>query len=197
MSGSTLWLDNLSSDTLDLLKRANKIASTHIDHTTKSVTLIAHPVFVNDLNQLLDQILDMSMTTYHTETGGVEVTLQPLVVEKQQPQQDNVWVERDDDEVVTNANGGSQSKIKLDWTLLPWGALVDVVKVLEAGASKYGVNNWQAITAHEQAQHRLHHAIASINADSQEERITHLTHEVCRALFEIHVLKFGVKSVDE
>ena len=76
---------------------------------------------------------------------------------------------------------------KLRWSLLPLGALQDVVKVLEFGAKKYAPDNWKYV---DQAEERywnaaMRHIIAyklESPADS-ETGLSHLAHAVCCLLY--------------
>jgi 5'(3')-deoxyribonucleotidase len=40
------------------------------------------------------------------------------------------------------ASGFKDDSVKLDWSILPWKALAEVVKVYQFGATKYARNNW-------------------------------------------------------
>jgi len=76
---------------------------------------------------------------------------------------------------------------KLRWSLLPLGALQDVVKVLEFGAKKYAPDNWKYV---DQAEERywnaaMRHIVAyklESPADS-ETGLSHLAHAVCCLLY--------------
>ena len=47
-------------------------------------------------------------------------------------------------------NGHKADEGKLRWTLVPWVALEQVVRVLEVGAAEYGDDNWQLVEPFEQ-----------------------------------------------
>ena len=77
---------------------------------------------------------------------------------------------------------------KLDWSLLPWESLEEVVKVLEFGAKKYSRDNWQFVKPKERYdQAALRHRIAYQQGEKidPESGYSHLAHEVCCCLFKI------------
>lgn len=76
---------------------------------------------------------------------------------------------------------------KLDYTLLPWDALEDVVRVLEFGAQKYARDNWKHV---ENAETRytaaaFRHMVARMNGEKTdpETGLDHLAHAMCCLLF--------------
>jgi hypothetical protein len=76
---------------------------------------------------------------------------------------------------------------KPDWSLLPWGELEEVVKVLTAGKEKYGANNWQMVdSAHDRYfSAAMRHLTAwKIQGEKDPESgFSHLAHAVCNLLF--------------
>lgn len=76
---------------------------------------------------------------------------------------------------------------KLRHSLLPQGTLDEVLKVLEFGAKKYAVDNWQRVedaeTRYYDAAHR--HLAAYWNGESTdpESKQHHLAHAICCAMF--------------
>lgn len=76
---------------------------------------------------------------------------------------------------------------KLDYTLVPWDGLEDVVKVLEFGAQKYSRDNWRKV---ENADARymaaaFRHLVAHQNGEvnDPESNLPHLAHAGCCILF--------------
>lgn len=76
---------------------------------------------------------------------------------------------------------------KPDWSLLPLGAVEEVVKVLGFGASKYAPDNWQQVP---NAQRRYfaalcRHLVAhqSGERDDPETGLSHMAHVATNALF--------------
>ena len=76
---------------------------------------------------------------------------------------------------------------KLDYTLVPWDGLEEIVKVLEFGAKKYDRDNWRKV---EGAQQRYlaaafrHLAAYSMGEKTDSETdISHLAHAGCCLLF--------------
>lgn len=76
---------------------------------------------------------------------------------------------------------------KIDYTLLPWAGVEEVVKVLEFGAQKYARDNWRHVN---NAQNRylaaaFRHMIAYSQGEvnDQETGLSHLAHANCCLLF--------------
>jgi hypothetical protein len=82
---------------------------------------------------------------------------------------------------------------KLDYTLLPWEALEEVVKVLAYGLHKYERDNWKyvpdAMQRYEAAGFRHRVARLQGEANDPETGVSHLAHEVCCLLFQLWFLK--------
>ena len=78
---------------------------------------------------------------------------------------------------------------KLDYTLLPWDALTEIVKVLQHGAEKYARDNWlhvpNALERYEAA--GMRHRIARLQGEEvdPESGYSHLAHEACCLLFQL------------
>jgi hypothetical protein len=93
--------------------------------------------------------------------------------------------------IVTNEQGGKQSKVQGRFDLLPPLALIGVAKVLGEGATKYGEDNWRLIKANSHINHAICHLLAFLAHDTQD---AHLEHASCRILMalEMHILEKGV-----
>lgn len=78
---------------------------------------------------------------------------------------------------------------KLKWSLLPWDALREVVKVLMYGASKYKERNWESgMDWSRNFDASMRHKVAwwQDGEDSaRDSQILHLAHEVCDNLFNL------------
>jgi hypothetical protein len=74
---------------------------------------------------------------------------------------------------------------KLRYSLLPWNALKEVVKVLEFGASKYSVNNWQKIEPQRYKDAAMRHLVAILEGKwlDEESQLPHAAHCICCLLF--------------
>jgi hypothetical protein len=78
---------------------------------------------------------------------------------------------------------------KLRWSLLPWDAVSEVVKVLMFGAEKYADRNWEKGMDWD----RLFDASMRHKVDwwqyreelAPDSRIKHLAHEACNVLFQL------------
>lgn len=74
---------------------------------------------------------------------------------------------------------------KPDYSLLPFGALDEVVKVLTYGANKYDRFNWEFVEDNRYQAAALRHISAYMQGelDDPESGYTHLAHAVCNLLF--------------
>ncbi len=80
---------------------------------------------------------------------------------------------------------------KLNWSLMPFGALQEVVKVLEFGSKKYAPNNWQYVDNADERYWNaaMRHLIAykTESANDSETGLSHLAHAICCMLFLQHL----------
>ena len=75
---------------------------------------------------------------------------------------------------------------KLEWSLMPFAQLEDVVRVLMNGAKKYSVDNWKKCDDTKRYEDALmRHVVAYVKGDKvdSEDNISHLAHAVCNCLF--------------
>lgn len=79
---------------------------------------------------------------------------------------------------------------KLQWSLLPFAELEEVVKVLMKGASKYSPDNWKKCDTTKRYEDALmRHVVAYIKGDKIDEvsqggdGLPHLAHAICNCLF--------------
>lgn len=87
---------------------------------------------------------------------------------------------------IDNSIGRKFDQGKLDWTLIPFSALEEVVKVLMYGETKYDRDNWQHVTPKARyVKASFRHLVAYVKGEQydQETGITHLAHCVCCLLF--------------
>jgi len=90
---------------------------------------------------------------------------------------------------VTNSNskGVKYDEDKSDYTLLPGGALDEIVAVLQFGAKKYNKDNWQKVPdmRHRYTKALFRHAIAYSRGETHdpESGFHHLAHAACCCLF--------------
>ena len=86
--------------------------------------------------------------------------------------------------VITNDNGGKQSKTPYGFHLLPISALFDAAKVAKEGADKYGETfdhrNYTKIDTEDHLNHALQHIYAFLAGDKQDD---HLGHAIVRLMF--------------
>lgn len=75
---------------------------------------------------------------------------------------------------------------KLQWSLMPFKELEDVVKVLMLGAKKYSPDNWKKCDDVKRYKDALmRHVISYVSGDEQDKEsgLSHLAHAVCNCLF--------------
>ena len=84
-----------------------------------------------------------------------------------------------------NLTGIKHDSNKLRYSLLPWTAIKEVVKVLEFGASKYSVNNWQKIEPQRYKDAAMRHLVAIMEGEwlDEESHLPHAGHAICCLLF--------------
>ena len=84
---------------------------------------------------------------------------------------------------------------KPDYSLLPFGALDDVVKVLTYGAKKYDRDNWKYVDDYRYKAAAMRHFSAYMQGEDldPESNIHHLAHMACSVLF---LLQKELDSVD-
>ena len=75
---------------------------------------------------------------------------------------------------------------KTKWSLFPFEAAREIVKVLEFGAKKYGSHNWQkGLVFSETFESLQRHILAWYNGEDKDEEtgLSHLAHAGCNILF--------------
>ena len=75
---------------------------------------------------------------------------------------------------------------KLQWSLMPFEELKDVVRVLMFGAEKYNPDNWKKCDDTKRYKDALiRHVISYVIGDEKDEEsgLSHLAHAVCNCLF--------------
>ena len=74
---------------------------------------------------------------------------------------------------------------KIDWTLMPWAELEQVLMILEFGAKKYARDNWKKIEPERYEKAAMRHLISYVTGElnDPESGKSHLAHLVCNALF--------------
>lgn len=74
---------------------------------------------------------------------------------------------------------------KLDWTLLPWKEVEQVLEILEFGAKKYSRDNWKEVESSRYEKAAMRHLVSYVTGEKldQESGKSHLAHLVCNALF--------------
>lgn len=105
----------------------------------------------------------------------------------------------EENELRTEENAGVKFDAeKPDFTLLPFDALTEVVKVLDFGARKYSRDNWRRVPNAERRYMAaaLRHLIAHEQGETNdtESGLSHLAHAACCVLF---LLSFKIDAENE
>jgi hypothetical protein len=96
------------------------------------------------------------------------------------------------DKLQENDKGGIKDDSgKLEYSLLPWGALEQITKVLMHGARKYDRGNWKKVERirYEDALMRHYAAWKQGEALDKDTGLSHLAHLGCCALFLLELYK--------
>jgi len=85
----------------------------------------------------------------------------------------------------TRSDGMKFDDTKPDYSLVPFGALDEVVKVLTYGAKKYDRFNWEKIEAHRYQAAAMRHISAYMQGEKfdPETGINHMAHAICSLMF--------------
>ena len=94
------------------------------------------------------------------------------------------------------SNGVKYDDEKLDFTLLPYDSLCEVVKVLMYGAKKYPeADNWKRVGDARKRYNKaaLRHTLSEVSGETidPESKLYHLAHAVCSNMF---ALSFALKE---
>lgn len=88
--------------------------------------------------------------------------------------------------ITTNDRGGKQSRIESNFHLMhliPEYCYQVVFSILEAGAVKYGLDNWMKISTEDHINHAIRHLRLFLAGDTSE---NHLGNASCRCLFALY-----------
>ena len=98
-----------------------------------------------------------------------------------------------DDVLNTTAEGMKFDKGKPDYSLLPFAAVDEVVKVLTYGADKYDRFNWEKVEAVRYQAATMRHFSTHMQGEKidPESGISHLAHAICSLLY---LLDFELKG---
>jgi len=125
-----------------------------------------------------------------SERRDISVGQVPIVARREQD--GTVVVFADDDKAKTAFRKSDSGKPRP--SLLPAGALLDVVAVLEHGAKKYGVDNWRKVDDNRRyldaaMRHMLAVMADSLDAEDGDSGLPHLAHAACSILFLLELRK--------
>ena len=87
-----------------------------------------------------------------------------------------------------SAGGTKETTGKLDWSLVPFDAMEEVVRVLEFGVKKYARDNWKQDIPDVKnklfaAMHRHLTAYSKGEQCAEDSQLMHMAHVACNALF--------------
>ncbi len=87
---------------------------------------------------------------------------------------------------------------KTDWSLLPFEALEEVVKVMEYGKTKYSAHNWSSGEGFKYSRvfnASMRHLLSFMRGEDKdpETGLSHIAHCACNILFLLHFIKFKDK----
>lgn len=88
------------------------------------------------------------------------------------------------DEMVSNAQGGKQSRLDYRFDLIDAKAMFSLANVLHTGEVRYGRDNWRKIDVDSHINHALSHIYAYLAGDKQDD---HLSHGFCRMMMALGV----------
>lgn len=102
-----------------------------------------------------------------------------------------------DTSVATKLDAG-----KANWSLMPFEALEEVVKVLEFGSVKYAAHNWRlgrGLGTLRVLNSALRHLFSYIGGErtDPESGLSHLAHATCNLLFAIYYDKYKEKFIQD
>lgn len=89
-----------------------------------------------------------------------------------------------EEEMVSNNQGGKQSKLEYRFDLIDTKAIFKLAHVLYAGEIRYGKDNWRKIDVDSHLNHAMSHIYAYLAGDGQDR---HLDHAFCRLMMAIGV----------
>ncbi len=116
-----------------------------------------------------------------------------IPTEKQKQQIEEMIVKLNKEQTALRFNNG-----KLDWSLVPFEGLEEMVRVLEFGAKKYARGNWrngEGLSFNETLCSLLRHTFAFMNGEDKdpETGLSHIGHIQCNALFLGYFIKYPEK----
>jgi hypothetical protein len=84
--------------------------------------------------------------------------------------------------LITNEQGGKQSNLNRDYTLIPPDALAQVARVLHNGLVKYGKDNWRKVPVEDHLNHSINHVYLHIAGNTNEDHLSHAATRLLMAL---------------
>jgi hypothetical protein len=97
---------------------------------------------------------------------------------------DLVEVERKQEPVHTNEEGGKQSDVDYAFSAIPPNAILAVASVFKQGLLRYGRDNWKKIPTEDHINHAVGHSFKHLSGDRTE---AHLANAACRALMALEM----------
>jgi hypothetical protein len=90
----------------------------------------------------------------------------------------------------TSLAGVKHDEGKDTWSVMPWGALREALKVMQFGWHKYGRDNWKRVNNGKErfTEAAMRHLIAAMDGEDNdaESGLPHLAHAACSVLFALY-----------
>jgi hypothetical protein len=136
--------------------------------------------------------IDLNLDAY-VKLMPANYSLMPDSTEIKYVEHNHTTYETIDDVLNTTAEGMKFDNGKPDYSLLPFAAVDEVVKVLTYGAAKYDRFNWEKIEAVRYQAATMRHFSTHMQGEKidPESGISHLAHAICSLLY---LLDFELKG---
>jgi len=136
--------------------------------------------------------IDLNLDAY-VKFIPADYTLMPDSKEFKYVEYNHTTYEAIDDVLNTTAEGMKFDNGKPDYSLLPFAAVDEVVKVLTYGAAKYDRFNWEKVEAVRYQAATMRHFSTHMQGEKidPESGISHLAHAICSLLY---LLDFELKG---
>ncbi len=88
------------------------------------------------------------------------------------------------EKIITNEQGGKQSKLDYAFDLIPPSAILAIARIFEERSKTYEPWNWLKIPSTDHLNHALYHIFQHLNSNKEDD---HLYHAGCRMLMAIEM----------
>jgi len=114
------------------------------------------------------------------------------------PETEIVYVD-EPNRIVGERGGLKNDANKLDWTMLPFEAIEEILKIMDYGAKKYERDNWKKVEPNRYIAALFRHIVAEIKGEDydKESGRLHLSHAACCILFLLYLKMKEVGIINE